>query len=143
MRRIAADRWIDYARARQALVKLEELIAYPARARMPNLLIVGPSGMGKTMIVEKFERDHPPSYDAVDAFRHIPVVVVRMVSGPDEGRFYKRLLAAIGRRNRRAPRSGCWRARPCGCLTRSVLGSWSSTSSIACRPDRCASNRGS
>ena len=47
------------ARAQQALAKLEDLIAFPPRARMPNLLIVGASGMGKTMIVEKFARDHP------------------------------------------------------------------------------------
>jgi hypothetical protein len=59
VRRIRADRWIDYPLAREALAKLEELIAFPPRARMPNLLIVGASGMGKTMIVEKFARDHP------------------------------------------------------------------------------------
>ena len=75
---------------------LEDLIAFPRRARMPNLLIVGESGMGKTMIVEKFARDHPAYYDAVNGLKRIPVVVVQMVSGPDEARFYKRLLAAIG-----------------------------------------------
>ena len=80
----------------QALAKLEELIAFPPRARMPNLLIVGASGMGKTMIVEKFARDHPGYYDAANGLKRIPVVVVQMVSGPDEARFYKRLLAAIG-----------------------------------------------
>ena len=63
---------------------------------MPNLLIVGESGMGKTMIVEKFARDHPAHYDAVNGLKRMPVVVVQMVSGPDEARFYKRLLAAIG-----------------------------------------------
>ncbi len=96
VRRIRADRWIDYPLAREALAKLEELIAFPPRARMPNLLIVGASGMGKTMIVEKFARDHPVYYDAANGLKRIPVVVVQMVSGPDEARFYKRLLAAIG-----------------------------------------------
>jgi len=96
VRRIRADRWIDYPLAREALAKLEELIAFPPRARMPNLLIVGASGMGKTMIVEKFARDHPGYYDAANGLKRIPVVVVQMVSGPDEARFYKRLLAAIG-----------------------------------------------
>ncbi len=96
VRRIRADRWVDYPLAREALAKLEELIAFPPRARMPNLLIVGASGMGKTMIVEKFARDHPVYYDAMNGLKRIPVVVVQMVSGPDEARFYKRLLAAIG-----------------------------------------------
>ena len=73
-----------------------ELIAFPPRARMPNLLIVFASGMGKTMIVEKFARDHPGYHDAANGLKRIPVVVVQMVSGPDEARFYKRLLAAIG-----------------------------------------------
>ncbi|MGJ0393116.1 MAG: TniB family NTP-binding protein [Methylocystis sp.] len=53
IRRIRVDRRIDYLRARQALDKLGDLIAFPPRARMPNLLIVGASGMGKTMVVEK------------------------------------------------------------------------------------------
>ena len=56
IRRIRVDRWVDYPRARDALDKLGDLIAFPPRARMPNLLIVGASGMGKTMIVEKFAR---------------------------------------------------------------------------------------
>ncbi len=96
IRRIRADRWISYPRAQQALAKLEDLIVFPQCARMPNLLIVGASGMGKTMIVEKFARDHPGHFDAVSGIERMPVVVVQMVSGPDEARFYKRLLTAIG-----------------------------------------------
>jgi type II secretory pathway predicted ATPase ExeA len=96
IRAMRTDRWISYPRGQAALAKLEELIAFPQRARMPNLLIVGESGMGKTMIIEKFARDHPAYYDAVNGLKQMPVVVVQMVSGPDEVRFYKRLLAAIG-----------------------------------------------
>jgi type II secretory pathway predicted ATPase ExeA len=96
IRRIRADRWINYSRAQQALEKLEALLAFPQRARMPNLLIVGASGMGKTMIVEKFARDHPSHFDSVTGRMNMPVIVVQMVPGPDEARFYKRLLAAIG-----------------------------------------------
>lgn len=96
IRKIRADRWINYPRAEQALAKLEELVVFPQRARMPNLLIVGASGMGKTMIVEKFSRDHPTEFDAVSGCMHMPVIVMQMVAGPDETRFYKRLLAAIG-----------------------------------------------
>ena len=96
LRRIRSDRWINYPRAQQALAMLEDLIVFPQRARMPNLLIVGESGMGKTMIVEKFVRDHPAHFDAVNGLKRMPVVAVQMVSGPDEARYYKRLLAAIG-----------------------------------------------
>jgi len=45
LRRIRSDRWINYPRAQLALSMLEDLIAFPQRARMPNLLIVGESGI--------------------------------------------------------------------------------------------------
>lgn len=90
------DRWIDYPRARQALDKLEELLLFPKRARMPNLLIFGASGMGKTMIIEKFVRAHPPSFDESSDIHHRPIIAVQMVASPDEGRFYHRLLSVIG-----------------------------------------------
>lgn len=93
--RIRADRWVAYPRAQAALTKLEELISFPGRARMPNLLIVGASGMGKTMIVEKFARDRPASFDETTGRLQMPVIAVQMVSGPDESRFYRRILAAI------------------------------------------------
>ena len=94
--RIRADRWISYPRAEAALEKLKTLMSFPERTRMPNLLIVGDSGMGKTMIIEKFTRDHGASFDAASGRLHMPVVAVQMVSGPDEARFYRRILAAIG-----------------------------------------------
>ncbi|MDD9908555.1 MAG: TniB family NTP-binding protein [Ahrensia sp.] len=96
IRRIRADRWISYPRAEQALAKLETLIAFPQRARMPNLLIAGESGMGKTMIVEKFARDHPVWFDEATGTTRMPVITVQMISGPHEARFYRRVLAAIG-----------------------------------------------
>jgi type II secretory pathway predicted ATPase ExeA len=79
-----------------ALVKLETLMSFPERARMSNLLIVGESGMGKTMIIEKFTRDHPANFDENTGRLYMPVVAMQMVSRPDESRFYRRILAAIG-----------------------------------------------
>ena len=48
------------------------------------------------MIIEKFVRDHPASFNDTTGRLHMPVVAVQMVSGPDEARFYRRILAAIG-----------------------------------------------
>ena len=56
--RIRSDRWIAYPRAMQAIDPLHELFEYPKRLRMPNLLIVGPTNNGKSMIAEKFARRH-------------------------------------------------------------------------------------
>ncbi len=58
IQRIRADRWIGYPRAVEALNRLETLYAWPNKQRMPNLLLVGPTNNGKSMIVEKFRRAH-------------------------------------------------------------------------------------
>ena len=89
-----ADRWIGYTRAAEALGRLETLFTWPARQRMPNLLLTGPTNNGKSMIIEKFRRAHPP-VSRPDR-EEIPVLVVQMPSDPTVGRFYTVLLAAAG-----------------------------------------------
>lgn len=61
IRNIRSERWITYARAEGALLQLDDLLTFPKRTRMPNLLLVGPTNNGKTMILEKFRRAHPPT----------------------------------------------------------------------------------
>jgi hypothetical protein len=100
--RLRADRWIGYPRAVEALNRLETLYAWPNKQRMPNLLLVGPTNNGKSMIVEKFRRTHPASSDADQ--EHIPVLVVQMPSEPSVIRFYVALLAAMGAPLRPRPR---------------------------------------
>jgi hypothetical protein len=99
---IRADRWIGYPRAVEALNRLETLFAWPNKQRMPNLLLIGPTNNGKSMIVEKFRRSHPASADADQ--EHIPVLVVQMPSEPSVIRFYVALLAAMGAPLRPRPR---------------------------------------
>lgn len=57
---IEKDNWIGYPRATKAIRKLDDLFQHPERQRMPNLLIIGPTNNGKTMIIEKFHRSHFP-----------------------------------------------------------------------------------
>ena len=52
------DRWISYPAGDAGLLRLSELLATPARVRMPCLLLYGMSGTGKSMLLEKFLRDH-------------------------------------------------------------------------------------
>lgn len=94
LRHVRAERWIGYSRANEALDRLEELLAWPARQRMPNLLLIGPTNNGKSMIVEKFRRLHPP-IPHPDR-EEIPVLVMQMPSEPSVIRFYVALLAALG-----------------------------------------------
>ena len=94
LRYVRADRWIGYTRASAALERLETLFAWPAKQRMPNLLLIGSTNNGKSMIVEKFRRSHPPV--SHPDREEIPVLVVQMPSEPSVGRFYTALLAALG-----------------------------------------------
>lgn len=98
IRRIRTDRWITYARAEAALRMMEDLLAFPKRTRMPNLLLVGSTNNGKTMIVEKLRRAHPPitASSSANGAAHIPVLRVQMPAGPDESRFYGAILDELG-----------------------------------------------
>ncbi|WP_312881569.1 TniB family NTP-binding protein [Actinomadura alba] len=91
---VRADRWIGYTRATRAITRLEELLAWPEKQRMPNLLLIGPTNNGKSMIVEKFRRTHPPI--SHPDREEIPVLVVQMPSDPRVARFYTALLTALG-----------------------------------------------
>ncbi|MET4097441.1 hypothetical protein ABIB51_004397 [Arthrobacter sp. UYCu712] len=94
IRHIRADRWIGYPRAVQTLTRLETLYDWPGKQRMPNLLLIGPTNNGKSMIIERFRRQHPP-HSAADQ-EHIPVLCVQMPSEPSIPRFYTAVLAALG-----------------------------------------------
>lgn len=91
---VRADRWIGYPRAAEALERLETLLAWPSKQRMPNLLLIGPTNNGKSMIVEKFRRTHPPI--SHPDREEIPVLGMQMPSDPTVIRFYTALLAALG-----------------------------------------------
>src|ERR1700738_5354022 len=87
IRRLRTDRWIGYARAEAVLAALEDLLTFPKRLRMPNLLLVGPTNNGKTMIVEKFRRAHAsvPAGETDAGAAIVPVLKIQMPAGPDEG----------------------------------------------------------
>ena len=93
---IRADRWIGFDQAGLALSRLENLLTYPARDRMPCLLIYGDTGMGKTKIVRKFERAHPPKFCQGTGVDHRPVVVAQVPSEPIERDLYRELLSSMG-----------------------------------------------
>ena len=93
---VRGDRWIGYTRAGAALQRLEELFVWPSKLRMPNLLIIGPTNNGKSMIVEKFRRQHNGEARGTRDYEVIPVVVVQMPSEPSVSRFYGMLLASLG-----------------------------------------------
>ena len=80
VQRIRADRWIGYPKAVEAVERLETMLGWPAEQRMPNRLLVGPTNNGKSMIIERFRRQHPPSSEPDR--EQVPVVCVQMPSEP-------------------------------------------------------------
>lgn len=92
VRYIRSPRWIGYTRAKEMLGKLEDLKIYPKRHRMPNLLIVGESNTGKTMIAERF-LDMNLAYEKEDGEGIvIPVLYIQAPPIPNESRLYNNIL---------------------------------------------------
>jgi hypothetical protein len=93
---IRAERWINHPNAELALATMSDLLTYPQRNRMPCLLIHGRTGMGKTMILKKFHRDHPRIADPRVGLTQTPVVLMQLPPEPVEVPFYEELLGAMG-----------------------------------------------
>jgi Cdc6-like AAA superfamily ATPase len=96
IRAIRSDRWVGFNRARRMLRHLDTLCEHPPSTRPPGLAIYGHSGMGKTMLVEKFRRDHPPIVDRNSGTEAVPVLAITLTSRPTERRIYGQLLMALG-----------------------------------------------
>lgn len=93
--RVRHARWIGYTRAKEILDKLDDLLTYPKRHRMPNLLIVGDTNNGKTMIVNRFHQKHPAYDNPDDDGITLPVLMIQVPPVPDEARFYNAILEKL------------------------------------------------
>jgi len=88
------DRWVSYPRAVRVLQRMAELLALPARVRMPNMLVHGPSGVGKSMIIAKFLRDQPQGITRSGQAR-TPVVALQMPAMPTLRSFFSQVIRAL------------------------------------------------
>ena len=93
---IRSKRWITHHPAARVLTRLGDAFEQPPGDRMENLLLLAESGMGKTMLLRKFQRDHAMLFDAVDGVQRLPVVLTLMPEDPTEEAFYVQVLKAIG-----------------------------------------------
>ena len=94
--KLRSEYWIGYTRAQEALSRMEELLNYPKRVRMPNMLLISPTNNGKTMIIEKFRRNHLPYTSENGEYEIIPVLKVQMPSNPSVRRFYAVIATELG-----------------------------------------------
>ena len=93
---IREERWITYPRARWSLEVLDELLERPRTTRMASIAIYAASGMGKTMLMERFRRAHPATYSREERRLISPVLGLQMSSHATERRFYGHILQAMG-----------------------------------------------
>jgi hypothetical protein len=93
---IKRDRWIDYPRATDAMNRLERLLATPKRERMPCMVLHGQSNIGKTLVIRKFQREHPDTFDEIKGVSRRTIVAMQMPATPDQHRFYSALLFELG-----------------------------------------------
>lgn len=63
---------------------------------MPSVAIYGDSGMGKTMIMEKFCDNNPSRFDPTTGVQAMPVLAIEMTGKLGERRLYAEILAALG-----------------------------------------------
>jgi len=85
-------RWIGYTRAQEITRKLEDLLSHPKQPRMPNLLLVGETNNGKTLLIENFRQRYPASENAAGNAISVPVLYVQAPPGPDERGLYNAIL---------------------------------------------------
>jgi len=94
--RSRSPRWIGYTRAKALLAKLDDLLTRPKTHRMPNLLIVGDTNAGKTMLAQRFVQVHRADDNPDGEAAIVPVLAIQAPPTPEEGRFYNTILEALG-----------------------------------------------
>lgn len=89
---IRSSRWIGHSRAKEILSNMDDLFVYPKNHRMPNLLIIGESGTGKSMIADRFcELNQPYEQEDGDGIV-IPVLSIVSPLVPNESMLYGKIL---------------------------------------------------
>lgn len=88
-------KWIGYTNAINIHKKLEDLRDYPKTLRMPNLLLIGDSNNGKTVLLNKFAENNNSFVDENTQELILPVLMVQAPPDPDEKRFYNSILEGL------------------------------------------------
>ena len=91
--RLRRPTWIGYTRAQAFLAQIEHLLGHPGTHRMPNLLLVGETNNGKTMLLRRFVELHPAESTEIGSTRR--VLSIQAPPVPDERRLYFAILDAL------------------------------------------------
>ena len=122
IRHIKRPRWIGYGRAKEVLDKLEDLLDYPRQERMPNMLLIGETNNGKTMLISRFRELHPAVENPTGEAMKIPVLYIQTPPGPDERGLYNAILNRLFERSPRTQSTDAKRDLVVAVLRRVELG---------------------
>lgn len=89
---IRGYKWVGYTRAQEILQRFDDILNQPPIHRMPNLLLIGESNNGKTILVDRFQKQHQAIISEQDDKVIAPVLIIEAPSEPDEKRLYQRIL---------------------------------------------------
>ena len=96
------DIWIEYPAVRKGLRRMRELLAHEQRSRMPNLLIIGRTNNGKSMLKEKFHRENKDEIVADEIngklyprLKSRSIISIQMPSTPNLKRFLLSLAEEV------------------------------------------------
>ena len=78
--------WIAYPEAVEILGHLDALLKHPRTTRMPSLAVYGDSGMGKSMLVEKFKDDYAQTINDRPRGSKAKLLIVELAGRPNERR---------------------------------------------------------
>jgi hypothetical protein len=93
---VRSKRWIAYSKAVEILGHLDALLKHPRTTPMPSLAVYGDSGMGKSMLVEKFKDDYAQTINDRPRGPKAKLLIVELAGRPNERRLYAQILAVIG-----------------------------------------------
>ncbi|TGD78237.1 TniB family NTP-binding protein [Hymenobacter wooponensis] len=99
IRAILVDKWVVYTLAQHVLDYLAFLQAHPAVDRMPNLLLYGDTGNGKTRLLQYYANANKPQFQPRKQPslqpQAWPVLYLQAPAVPDERRLYHAILVAL------------------------------------------------
>ena len=93
---VRSKRWIPYPKAIEILGHLNALLKHPRTTRMPSLAVYGDSGMGKSMLIEKFKDDYAQIAGGSPTGSTTKLLTVELAGRPNERRLYAQILAVVG-----------------------------------------------
>lgn len=85
-------KWIGYTQATSIIKQFDDLMHYPTTHRMPNILLIGDSNNGKTVLLNRFVKLNESYVEETTNNLVYPTMMIQAPPEPDEKRFYNAIL---------------------------------------------------